>query len=120
MGVRAAPDWQRVVRYEREPYSSTLDDYARVTFDRKIEARSASQLAFDPGARGWWAVDHPIAMRAGGSRSFVVLELKFAGSAPTWMQQLVRRLELPRLSFSKYARAVETVHVQPLQRAARR
>ncbi len=109
---------QVMIRYEREPYTSTLDDYARLTFDRKIEARACSELVFEPGARGWMPVDHPLAMRTGGSRSYVVLELKFAGNAPAWMRRLVKRLELPRLAFSKYARGVEALHLAPLARVA--
>ena len=85
-----------IVRYERDAYTSTLDDYVRVTFDRDISARPCSYLDFED--RAMTPVD-----------SGVVLELKFSGNAPAWMRNLVRKLELPRLAFSKYARAVETV-----------
>lgn len=92
---------QVLVRYAREPYSSVLDDYARVTFDREIAMQpcSALSLAADPR---WIPID-------AGAPSPVVLELKFAGRAPRWMVRLVRALELPRLSFSKYARAIESM-----------
>ena len=99
---------QLVVRYEREPYESTLDDYARVTFDRKISARAASRLAFDDDDAGFSPIDHPLAMKTGGQQSYVVLELKFSDNAPAWMRDLVRSIEMPRLAFSKYARGVET------------
>jgi SPX domain protein involved in polyphosphate accumulation len=108
-----------VVRYEREPYTSTLDDYVRVTFDRKIQARSATELPFDHSDHGWSSVDHPLAMRASSLGSFVVLELKFTDRAPAWMRQLVARHELPRLSFSKYARGIESLNLAPQLRAAR-
>lgn len=100
---------QVLVRYEREPYASAVDDYARVTFDRQIATQPSSELSLAAGPH-WIPID-------AGAPSPVVLELKFSGRAPRWMVQLVRALELPRLSFSKYARAIETLR-RPGRRAA--
>jgi hypothetical protein len=100
---------QLLVRYEREPYTSVVDDYVRVTFDRQIAMQPCSTLSLAAGPH-WIPID-------AGAPSPVVLELKFSGRAPRWMVQLVRTLELPRLSFSKYARAIETMR-RPARRAA--
>lgn len=106
---------QVLVRYEREPYTSTIDDDVRLTIDRKIEVRSCAELALSDSMYGWSPVDHPLAMRTPGS--YAVLELKFPIRAPHWMIELVRGLDLPRLAFSKYARGIETLHIAPLARA---
>jgi hypothetical protein len=100
---------QVLVRYEREPYTSVVDDYVRVTFDRQISMQPCSELSLAAGPH-WIPID-------AGAPSPIVLELKLSGRAPRWMVQLVRTLELPRLSFSKYARAIETMR-RPARRAA--
>jgi hypothetical protein len=104
---------QVIVRYEREPYASTIDNYARVTFDRQIQACACATFAFEEGS--WTPIDSGL----------VVVELKFEGNAPAWMQRIIRKLELPRLSFSKYSRAIDAVRRalpledNPLQAIAR-
>ncbi|HWU89318.1 MAG TPA: polyphosphate polymerase domain-containing protein [Kofleriaceae bacterium] len=101
---------QVLVRYEREPYTSIVDDYVRVTFDREIAMQPCPELTLR-------ADDHWVPIDA-GAPSPVVLELKFGSRAPRWMVHLVRALELPRLSFSKYARAIESMR-RPVRRTAR-
>jgi hypothetical protein len=106
-----------LVRYEREPYTSLVDDYVRITFDRKLSYRAATELAFDPDARSWTPIDDPVAMRVAPAHSAVVLELKFSATVPRWLGQIVRRLELARLSYCKYTRAVDSMLHRPLSRA---
>jgi hypothetical protein len=107
---------QVLVRYRREPFTSLVDDYARVTLDREIQVQPCSELSLDTADTAWLPIDDPIAMRYGRSRSFVVLELKFATVPPPWMRRIVQSLELPRLSFSKYARAIEAMLDRPGRR----
>ena len=105
-----------LVRYEREAYTSTLDDYARLTFDRKLEFQPASKLTLVGDERAWLSIDDPMATRFTGAQSACVLELKFGPTAPPWMWRLVQRLELHRLSFSKYTRAIDRMFYRPLPR----
>ena len=100
-----------LIRYEREPYSSVIDNYARLTFDRAIRYQPASDLTLSGDENAWVAIDDPIAMR--GPESFAILELKFEERAPGWMARMVKALELPRLAFSKYARAIESMTLRP-------
>lgn len=90
-----------LVRYQREAYVSEVDHYARVTFDRGIEAHRTRSWRFEPeGDAGVRFDDHwP---REERWRS-VVLELKCQSRVPCWMMELIRRRRLKRLSFSKYA-----------------
>lgn len=90
------------VRYRREAWVGTLDPYARITFDRRIEVAEAQGDGALAGS--WQAIDHPLASRT--TRSLVVLELKFPEAAPRWMAHLVRRFELLRVGFSKYCEGV--------------
>jgi hypothetical protein len=97
-----------VVRYRREAWVSEIDDYARVTFDHRIEGHPPDgwhvPVADGPG---WLPVDKP--EKFGMPMSGVVLELKATTAVPYWMIDLVRRLGLKREGFSKYGSAIEAV-----------
>ena len=82
------------VRYEREAYVDALGSDARLTVDRELSFRCCSPTYDDPlQVIGPWE-------RTTDSRP--ILELKFTGTAPAWMQDLIRRFELTRVSVSKY------------------
>ena len=89
------------LRYDREAYASVVDHYARVTFDRHIEAQRTSSWDLDPGDAGWSHFDRHW-LRAETERA-VVLELKCQSSIPWWLTDLVRARALNRQSFSKYS-----------------
>ena len=94
-----------LVRYTREPYESTIDDYARVTFDRAIQSQRISTLTMTPEPGRWRASDAGEQMHSGCSPT--VLELKFTANVPAWMVSMVRTLNLDRRAFSKYGTSVE-------------
>lgn len=96
-----------LVRYEREAWSSTVDEYARVTFDRVITCQPWSRwdLAGPPEAGLPLDGGAPVhrVPRA------VVLELKCTQDVPRWMTALIGRLGLVRTGYSKYCAGVERV-----------
>lgn len=104
-----------LVRYEREPYFSVLDDYARVTFDRALSFQPTAELSMAPPHDHFVPIDHALAQR--GHDSLVLLELKFTSIVPAWMRRMVQALELPRDAFCKYTRAIEAMYSTPLRRA---
>ena len=106
-----------VVRYEREPYFSRIDDYARVTFDTAIRAQATEHYSFDMPARGWRALDDAVTQRT--LESLVVLELKFTAAVPLWLVNIVERLGLTRRSFSKYGTSIRAHYQQMDSRTAR-
>lgn len=87
-----------VVRYEREALCGIFDPSARVTLDRQLRARSIDGPSFRVHDTAWDLVE--------GRR--VVLELKFNGRCPFWMNDAIHRLGLVRTSYSKYSHAVLT------------
>lgn len=94
-----------LVRYRREAWVGLYDDYARVTFDREVQFQPWSEWSLEGDASSWLPMDD-----AGSARAVhraVVVELKCPLSAPVWMQRLVERLDLFRLSFSKYCTSIE-------------
>jgi SPX domain protein involved in polyphosphate accumulation len=95
-----------IVAYTREAWNAADNDEVRVTFDRKIagswfdDARPiAEALRVD---RPW--VFPPI--DEDRNREPVVLELKFTGCYPIWMEELVRSFDLYRTCMAKYVNCV--------------
>lgn len=94
-----------LVRYSREAWASFVDDYARVTFDTRLEVQPWAEASLSGHSRQWVPVDDPVSVGEPGS--LAVVELKFAEVAPLWMERLVRRHGLVRRGFSKYCAGVE-------------
>lgn len=94
-----------LARYSREAWLSSVDDYARVTFDRRLVYQPVSSwdLLGRPGA--WLAQDDVTATRMVGRAT--VLELKATRHVPSWMIGLIRRIGLIRSGYSKYCTGVE-------------
>jgi hypothetical protein len=88
------------VRYDREAYSSDVDTYARVTFDRRIEVQRTSDWNLETSQDGWCSFD--ASRRPDQRDKTVVLELKCQSFIPWWVTNLIRSHALKRQSFSKY------------------
>jgi len=97
-----------IVSYDREPF---VDDYVskvRLTLDSDIQVRADDDLKCTP--RHLYDTIPVL-------DSDVVLEIKFSGSLPWWFGLMVRKFNLSRLSYSKYANALERRHMyNPLPR----
>lgn len=105
-----------LVEYLREAYVSTVDRYARVTFDTRIRCQSRRRLDLDADPRRWRVVAHP--GRIVTEPAYTVVELKFGRTAPPWMVALVRRCDLLRHSFSKYGHSLHAQLAAPTLRVA--
>lgn len=87
-----------LVRYNREAFAGLDDRTARVTFDRRIMSSAMDRMAVRCEGTGWNSIPN----------HKTLLELKFTGRCPTWMSEAIDRLELQRVSFSKYTQAMIT------------
>ena len=94
------------IRYLRESYFGTNDQYARVTFDRKLQYRPTPHWELSPDVGRWFSMDSPLVQNKGMPCSGVVLELKTLSNAPTWMIDLVEQFGLVRTGNCKYSSAV--------------
>ncbi|MFT3697610.1 MAG: polyphosphate polymerase domain-containing protein [Kofleriaceae bacterium] len=109
-----------LVRYEREPYFSLVDDYARVTFDRSLSFQRAHEMTLIPEHDQWVYVDDAPSQRGTFfHHSAVLLELKFTSVVPNWMRRMVHSLDIPRLAFCKYTRSIDAMRLIPNYRVAR-
>jgi hypothetical protein len=93
-----------LVRYQRQAFTSRIDRYVRITFDRRLQFQPGRTYDLKGGARNWAFSDDPVSLDESGS--CVILELKFMTRAPVWLVDLVRRFGLIRRGFSKYGSAV--------------
>ncbi|MFH0901962.1 MAG: polyphosphate polymerase domain-containing protein [Pseudomonadota bacterium] len=114
---RAAP--RVLVTFEREAYASLepVEDI-RVTVDRGISCQAADgpQLAGDP-ALSWIPIDS--ARQHGEPGRRVLIELKYRGVAPWWMEEMVQRLAMWRIANSKYVAAISSQLDDPFVELAR-
>ncbi|CAN5892917.1 polyphosphate polymerase domain-containing protein [soil metagenome] len=109
-----------LVRYEREPYMSLIDEYARVTFDRHVTYQAASELSLIGDTDHWTPIDDAASQRGmAPSSSSVLLELKFTSVVPSWMRSMIQTLGVQRLAFCKYTRAVDSMRFVPGRRIPR-
>lgn len=108
-----------LVRYDREPHFSRVDDYVRVTFDSNIRAQLLQRVDFDAAPDRWRSLDDPVTQRVAELDSRIVLELKFTTIIPLWLLHIVERLGLARRSFSKYCTSIRAFYQPPDWRTAR-
>jgi hypothetical protein len=92
-----------IVAYTREAWNAADNDDLRVTFDRAVRGawfndREPIDRALNVGDERRW-IHPPLAGE-------VVLELKFTGTYPRWMQELVASCDLYRVCMAKYVNCV--------------
>ncbi len=95
------------IRYIRESYFGANDDYARVTFDRRVSYRPTREWML-PGAeladwRHWRPMDNQVGLRR--NYAGYIFELKSMRDTPTWMLECIERFNLMNTGFCKYATA---------------
>lgn len=93
-----------ILTCRREAYASIdASEGVRLTLDRDIRYQPARGFTLE-GLPGAW-----VPLCGVGSyqpNATTLVELKFRGAAPVWLDELVQRLHLTRCSYSKYVSAV--------------
>ncbi|HBA83497.1 MAG TPA: hypothetical protein DCZ95_05315 [Verrucomicrobia bacterium] len=93
-----------LIRYVRESYLGRYDNYARLTFDRRLCYCPAQGWQLPPQGVRWRTMDSCTAQRR--PYSGMILELKTYRDAPEWMVELTERFDLVRVGFCKYSTAM--------------
>ena len=86
-----------LVTYEREALIGRFDERVRITFDSNMRS------LIDPDVEQIFEEDQ---LRQFESEYFV-LEMKFDGSMPRWMANLIQRLDIRSHSYSKYCHGID-------------
>ncbi|OGB78457.1 hypothetical protein A2296_04985, partial [candidate division CPR3 bacterium RIFOXYB2_FULL_35_8] len=83
-----------IIVYKRRPYFSKFTNNLRLTFDYDLKANLIKDL--DSKSNNIHFVDN----------HFTVLEIKTNSTIPAWLGYIIKRYNLERNSFSKYANSV--------------
>ncbi len=90
----------------REAFESRIPgEDVRLTIDRDLEYQHSEGFGFTPNERRWVDIHEGDDTRPAYGKRRAMLELKFNGSPPRWMTELVRHFNLQREAFSKYTTA---------------
>jgi len=90
----------------REAFESRImGEDVRLTIDRDLVYQEANGFGFAPNDRLWREIKEGDDPRPSFGHRKAMLELKFNGSPPRWMVELVRHFNLQREAFSKYTTA---------------
>jgi len=87
-----------LINYEREAYFSKHDSTLRLTFDKNLRSKPLPKIS---------ELYNDASLKFAMPGSFI-LELKFFGGFPTWLQKIIRRFELSRRAISKYTICVDS------------
>lgn len=93
-----------LTQYRRKAYLSTVDDYARVTFDRDMRFHAESNWNVIPNEQMLQHYDHGDVFK--DTQSLVILELKSTTKVPLWIIDLIKYFNLRRESVSKFENAM--------------
>ena len=88
-----------LIRYQRKAFEAKADSQVRVTFDRQLCYKVTREPLVYLSGTGWQ--HNYVTMEC------VILEIKFTGCYPGWLNSLVRDLDLPLQSVSKYATSIQ-------------
>ena len=97
------------VGYQREAFGSPFGEGSRLTFDRYLRIQAPpDERPYEPDPNNWKRVplDSP----------GTILEMKFNGAFPFWMQRVAHDLNLRRRACSKYVQGAEFLGDVPWNR----
>lgn len=84
-----------LVVYEREPYQGKYNVHFRITFDKNIRAMENDNLFYT--GNDFMDV----------SGNWTVMELKYNGTLPFYINEVIKRFNLNRIAYSKYTGGVD-------------
>lgn len=93
-------------QYRRKAYASTVDEYARVTFDRDLRYQRRDTYDLTPIEEGLSHYDNPLNFY---DENNIILELKCTTQVPKWFIDMITIFKLQRTSFSKYVTGINEV-----------
>ncbi len=102
--TRYAASPRLLVEYTREAYASSVDRYARVTFDRDLRVQEQREWSLEGCPSRWLPLHDAFVGR--GAHAPVVLELKCEPLMPRWLVGIIQRHQLRYQGFSKYSHGI--------------
>lgn len=103
-----------LTQYRRLAFLSTIDDYARVTFDRDLRYQEPDGVSIHVNEKKMCHYDNPDSFDYPGGN--VILELKAERKVPQWIVDLIQTFDLTQKSFSKYGNSMENLYLSQFGR----
>jgi len=94
-----------LTQYRRKAYVSTIDDYARITFDRDLRFQFEAGYNLIPDEKKMINYDNTTLFLE--ENAPCILEIKCTTRVPSWIIDMIRTFDLTRSSFSKYENGVK-------------
>ncbi|MBW8002448.1 MAG: polyphosphate polymerase domain-containing protein [Planctomycetes bacterium] len=88
------------IRYMRQAYENDSENRVRITFDTDLCYNIQNSNDLSLNGRNWQR----------HSLKGVILEIKFTGRYPAWINRMVECFDLRRRSMSKYATSLQNAH----------
>jgi hypothetical protein len=85
-----------LIKYMRRAYEDFGENRVRVTFDRQLVYKVCYEPVVPLNGSGWHY-----------NLSGVILEIKFTGRYPAWLERMARCFDLPQQSMSKYVTSMK-------------
>ncbi len=95
--IAAAP--KVLIRYYRQAFEGEGENRVRVTFDRDLCYCVTDEPVVRLGGGGW--------QRNKITEGRTILEIKFTGNYPAWLDRMVKYFDIKTRSVSKYATSIE-------------
>jgi len=94
------------VRYFREAYVSTLEEYGRITFDRRLCYRPLYG-SIDLRMREQEMIYYDDPVTTVSDRSYLIMEIKVETLMPYWVVNMIKQFQLKQRPFSKYCYSID-------------
>lgn len=100
LGAALAATPRVIVRYDREAYAADDGGRLRLTMDRRITCLPMDAPSIPLDGPGWLSLRN----------RWIVLEVKFNDTFPRWAYEMVRALNLMRVSTAKYVESIRVMN----------
>ncbi len=92
-----------LIRYKRKAYEGVAENRVRITFDKELCFKVNNDPYVMLGGNGWQR--HNICME------WVILEIKFTGRFPAWLNRMIEYFNIQQRSVSKYATSLKNASI---------
>ena len=94
------------VRYFREAYVSTLEEYGRITFDRRL-SYCPLYGSIDLRQREQEMIYYDDPVTTVSNCSYLIMEIKVETLMPYWVVNMIKQFQLEQRPFSKYCYSID-------------
>ena len=92
-----------LIRYKRKAYEGIAENRVRITFDKELCFKASNDPYVLLGGNGWQK--NNICMQ------WVILEIKYTGRFPAWLNRMIEYFNIQQRSVSKYSSSLKNASI---------